>query len=66
MALLTVGLPFCGALTVTDKVQNDLDLLSEAQRFNFNGLWLAMRWTLLGFNGDLESHLETEDILEGD
>lgn len=59
VALLTVGLSICGALTVADEFQNYLHLLIEGQWFNFNGLSLAMRWTLLGFNGNLEGHLVT-------
>lgn len=59
VALLTVVLSFCGALAVADEVQNYLHLLSEAQWFDFNGLCLAMWWTLLSFDGNLERHLET-------
>lgn len=58
VAFLTVGLSVCGALTVADEVQNNLHLLSEAQWFNFNRLGLAVQRTLLGFNGNLEKHLE--------
>lgn len=58
MALLAVGLSVCGALTVADEVQNNLHLLGEAQWFDFNDLGLAVRRTLLGFNGNLERHLE--------
>lgn len=65
VALLTVGLSFCGTLAVADEVQNYLHLLCEAQRFNFNGLRLAMRWTLLGFNGNLERHLGTTEEFRG-
>lgn len=57
MALLTIGFALCGALTVADEVQNHLHLLGEAQRFNFNDLRLAVRRTLLGFNGNLEGNL---------
>lgn len=59
VAIRTVGHSFCGALAVADEVQDDLHLLSEAQRFNFNGLTLVMGRTLLSFNGNLEGHLET-------
>lgn len=63
VALLTLGFSFCGTLTVADEVQNDLHLLSETQRFNFNGLALAVRWTLLSFNGNLEKDLEARGPL---
>lgn len=59
MALLAFGLSFFGTLTVTDEVQNYFHLFSEAQRSDFNGLILAMRWTLLRINRNLERHLET-------
>lgn len=65
VALLTVVLAVFGALTVTDEVQNYLHLLSEAQRFNFNGLGLVMRRTLLEFDGNLERHLETRGEFMG-
>lgn len=65
VALLTVGLSLCGALTVADEVQNYLHLLSEAQWFNFNGLGLAVQRTLLGFNGNLERHLEARGEYTG-
>lgn len=59
MALLAFGLSFFGTLTVADEVQNYLHLFSEAQRSDCKGLSFAMRWTLLGFNRNLERHLET-------
>lgn len=42
MALLTVRFAFYRALTVADELQNYLHLLSEAQRFDFNDLRLAI------------------------
>lgn len=59
VAVWTVGHSLCGTLAVADEVQDYLHLLSEAQRFNFNGLTLVVCRTLLSFNGNLESHLET-------
>lgn len=59
IAFRTVGHSLCGARAVADEVQDHLHLLSEAQRFNFNGLALVMCRALLSFDGNLESHLET-------
>ena len=65
MALLAVGLALCGALTVADELQDHLHLLGEAQRFDLDGLRLAVRRTLLGFNGNLERHLEARGAFTG-
>lgn len=58
VALDTPHLSLTGTLTVANEVQNYFHLLREAQWFDFNGLTLAMCWTLLRFNGNLEEHLE--------
>lgn len=58
VALDTVRLSFSGTLTVANEVQNYFHLLRKAQWFDFNGLTLAMCWTIIRFNGNLEEHLK--------
>lgn len=65
VTLCTIGLSFCGALTVTDEVKNDLHLLSEAQRSDLNHLGFVMGWTLLGFNGNFKRDLEPRAEFKG-
>lgn len=61
MALVTLGHSIFRTLTVTNKVQNHLHLLGEAQWFDFNGLTLAFGWTLVSFDGNLEENLEVKE-----
>lgn len=54
MALVTEGLSLTRTLTVTNEVQNQLQLLGEAQWFDFDGLTLPFSRTLVSFDGNLE------------
>lgn len=61
-AFLAVGLAARGALTVTDELQVDHQLLIKAQRFDFNDL--IFRKTLLGFDGNLEVDLKIRGMFK--
>lgn len=57
MAFLAVGLAFLGAFALADEVEHNLHLLGEAQGLDLNHLRFALRWTLLGLDGNLKGHL---------
>lgn len=62
VALVTVALSLICTLTVANEVENHLHLLCEAQWFDFDGLALALCWTFVSFDGNLEEHLEVRSV----